>query len=113
MEARVHYGRADLERDERNVPRPRFVRRIGLPDMLDGRQHPDAADGEVVTAARVSDRTSTTPRRRTQCVYCGRRIPGAFPSNSQERRFAARLTCSRHWRLVLSDPEFEYAVERL
>ncbi len=64
-------------------------------------------------SAALSDRTSITPIRRTRCVYCGRRIPGAFPSHSIERRFAARLTCSRHWRLVLSDPEFEYAVERL
>jgi hypothetical protein len=29
------------------------------------------------------------------------------------RRYAERLACRKHWRLVLVDPELEYAVERL
>jgi molybdenum cofactor biosynthesis enzyme MoaA len=69
--------------------------------------------------AAYSDRTSTTPRRRTRCIYCGTRIHGAAPrhlsSNEMKaiRRYAERLACRKHWRLVLVDPELEYAVERL
>ena len=57
-------------------------------------------------------------RRRTVCVYCGTRIPGALPGSTgrygrksggdgtKEQRFAARFACPEHRSLVALDPEF-------
>ena len=51
-------------------------------------------------------------RRRTTCVYCGRRIagrlnrkhPGSSFGERELYRLCARLACDRHLRLPLSDP---------
>jgi hypothetical protein len=57
-------------------------------------------------------------RRRTLCIYCGQRIPGALierepvtlrargATSKPERRYAARFACVDHWRLVAVDPAF-------
>lgn len=48
-------------------------------------------------------------RRRTRCVYCGTRIPGAVPrgnTSTRSQRFAARFACERHYGLVAVDPAF-------
>jgi len=50
--------------------------------------------------------------RRTCCVYCGKRIPGALhPSDYQgdareraRQRIAARFACADHRNLVANDP---------
>jgi hypothetical protein len=48
-------------------------------------------------------------RRRTVCVYCAKRIPGAVPrdgTSTREQRIAARLACREHWNLVALDPHY-------
>ena len=50
-------------------------------------------------------------RRRTVCVYCGRRIPGAVQRGDEatrEQRFAARLACKEHYSLVALDPHYAF-----
>ena len=59
----------------------------------------------------ASSAASTAPRRRTVCVYCGRRIPGAVPqgdTSTREQRFAARVACREHWNLVARDPHYNH-----
>jgi hypothetical protein len=60
-------------------------------------------------------------RRRTCCVYCGQRIPGAVTPKEHNARgrarepwfqLSARLTCAEHRELPLNDPAFEYEFSR-
>ncbi len=52
-------------------------------------------------------------RRRTCCVYCGRRIPGAVQRGDEatsEQRFAARFACREHYYLVARDPAWPHTL---
>lgn len=61
-------------------------------------------------------------RRRTRCVYCGKRIPGALTRRDRdswqlrqvlaEHTFAARFACAEHRDVLIADPEYAYWIER-